>query len=426
MGVLNKWKRHICAGLSFVLILASAINMTACSVSLSQVKARDLMDGVSSKTMKGKETDDRFIDNMARFSLELFKKTTDEKDNALISPLSVMLALAMTANGADKETLSQMEKVLGNDISIEELNGYLYSYVNSLPSQKKSKLNIANSIWFRDNGNRLTVEQEFLQKNADYYHASAYKSAFDSQTLQDINSWVKQHTDGLIDKIVDQIDAETVMYLINAMVFDGEWENVYTKNDLYQGEFFTVDGTKQPADFMRSDESIYLDDGKATGFIKPYAGGHYSFAALVPNEGISIGDYIQSLTGKGFLNTIRNAENTAVNSAMPKFSYDYTIPMNDALKELGMPEAFLSDKADFTRLGKSPDGNIYIGEVLHKTFISVDERGTKAGAVTKVEMKTEGAMETKYVKLDKPFVYAIIDNSTNLPVFIGTVMSMEK
>jgi len=238
---------------------------------------------------------------------------------------------------------------------------------------------------------------------------------------------VKKNTDGLIDKILDQIDRDTVMYLINAMVFDAEWKTIYNKSDIYQGEFFAVDGTKQPADFMNSDEHIYLDDGNATGFIKPYANDHYSFAALVPNEGVSIGDYIKTLTGKGFLNTIRDAENTAVRSAMPKFSYDYTIEMSNALEDLGMPDAFLPDKANFNRLGKSADGNIYIGEVLHKTHISVDERGTKAGAVTKVEMKAgSAAVETKYVRLDRPFVYAIIDNSTNLPVFIGTVMSMEK
>ncbi|HOA84858.1 MAG TPA: serpin family protein, partial [Bacillota bacterium] len=103
---------------------------------------------------------------------------------------------------------------------------------------------------------------------------------------------------------------------------------------------------------------------------------------------------------------------------------DYTVQMNEALKELGIPKAFSADEADFTRLGRSTRGNIYIGEVLHKTFISVDELRTKAGAVTKVEMKDEAYIETKIVKLDRPFVYAIIDDSTGMPVFIGAVMSI--
>jgi len=175
---------------------------------------------------------------------------------------------------------------------------------------------------------------------------------------------------------------------------------------------------------MNSEESIYLDDGSATGFIKPYYNDKYSFVALLPNEGISIKDYIETLSGEGFLNTVKSAQNTVVNAVMPKFSYDYKIKLNDALKDLGMHDGLSAAKADFSRLGKSSRGNIYIGEVLHKTFISVDELGTKAGAVTKVEMTYESApAELKIVRLDRPFVYAIIDNSTNLPVFIGTVMN---
>jgi serpin B len=329
----------------------------------------------------------------------------------------------MTANGADNETLSQMEKVLGNDISLEELNQYLYSYVKSLPSEKKSKLNIADSIWFNDGQNNLTVEKDFLQKNADFYNASILKSAFDDKTLQDINKWVKTNTDGMIDKILDKIDQNTVMYLINAIVFDAEWKTVYNKEDVNKGDFIGAGGIKKAVDFMSSEEQLYLDDGKATGFIKSYFNDKYRFVALLPNEDISIGDYIKTLTGESFLNTVNNASKSAVNATMPKFKYEYSIKMNDALKESGMPDAFSEDNADFQKLGKSPKGNIFIGEVLHKTFISVDELGTKAGAVTKVEMSTTSVRETKSVRLDRPFVYAIIDSSTNLPVFIGTVMN---
>ena len=139
----------------------------------------------------------------------------------------------MTANGAANETLSQMEEVLGKDIPLEELNEYLYYYVNNLPSEEKSKLNIANSIWFRDDEDRLTVEKDFLQKNADYYNAAIYKSPFDDQTLQDINYWVKTNTDGMIDKILEKIDDDSIMYLINAIVFDAEWK-IYNKSDIHE------------------------------------------------------------------------------------------------------------------------------------------------------------------------------------------------
>ena len=422
---MKKQRRIITTAVIFVILAVIGLNLTACSALTLSVKADDLMEGITAKMVAGKAADDIFIGNTANFSIELFKKTITDKENSLVSPLSVLLALSMTANGADGETLSQMEALLGGNISINDLNEYLYSYANNLPNEKKSKLSIANSIWFRDDENRLTVEKDFLQKNADYYNAAAYKSPFNEQTLADINNWVKANTDGMIEKILESIDEDTVMYLINAIVFDAEWKTVYNKNNVGSGEFTSIDGNKQAVDMMASEENLYLYDGKATGFIKPYANDKYSFVALLPNENVVIEDYIASLTGESFLNIIKNAENSLVSATMPKFSYDYTIKMNDALKALGMPIAFTASGADFSKLGKSSRGNIYIGEVLHKTFISVDELGTKAGAVTKVEMRSGSYTEPKIVKLDRPFVYAIIDNATNLPVFIGTVMSVD-
>jgi serpin B len=406
---------------SILLLAAITLNLTACAPT---VQAADLMAGISGKTVQGKNADAKFIGNTADFSLALFKKTISQEKNSLISPLSVLLALAMTANGADSQTLSEMERVLGRDIGLEELNEYLYSYVRNLPNEKKSKLTVANSIWFREDENRLTVEKDFLQKNADYYNAAAYKSPFDGQTLKDINSWVKENTDGMIDKILDQIEDDTIMYLINAVAFDAEWETVYNKANISEGSFTAIGGSTQKAEFMHSEENIYLDDGRATGFIKPYAGNKYSFVALLPNEDIAIGDYIDMLSGEGFLQTINGAVTTAVSAALPKFSYDYKIQMNAALKAMGMPQAFSPLQADFSKLGKSTRGNIFIGEVLHKTFIQVDELGTRAGAVTKVEMQDEAYIETKVVVLNRPFVYAIIDNASKLPVFIGTVMEI--
>ncbi len=408
-----------------VLLLTFTFSATSCFMETSDVSAKDLTEGISPSAVDERIIDDIFINNTANFTINLFQKTITEKENSLVSPLSVLLALAMTANGADTETLTQMETVLAGDIKLADLNEYLYSYSKSLPSESKSKFNIANSIWFRDNESQLVVEKDFLQKNADYYHAAIYKSAFDNQTLNEINNWVKDKTDGLIDSILDEIDSDTVMYLINAIIFDAEWKTVYSLENVYQDTFITEDGEKQTTDFMRSEESLFIDDGKATGFIKPYAGDNYSFVALLPNEGISIENYINSLTGDKLIKTIQSASSQMVNASLPKFSYDYKITMNDALKEMGMPLGFSPTQADFNRLGRSPMGNIYIGEVLHKTFIAVDELGTKAGAVTKVEMKAESAIEMKNVILNRPFVYAIIDQSTNLPLFIGTVVNIK-
>jgi serine protease inhibitor len=415
--------RYLAAAISILLLTASLISLSGCA---GKVQAADLMKGIPANSVSGLPTDARFIGNTADFSLELFKKSIDPEKNSLVSPLSVLLALAMTANGADTATLAEMEAVLGGDIPLAELNEYLYTYVDGLPSDKKAKLSIANSIWFRDNEDRLQVEPDFLQTNADYYRAAAYKAAFDQQTLKDINNWVEANTDGMIDKILDQILDDAVMYLLNAIVFDAEWKVIYNKNNMRLGDFTAADGSKQAAEFMFSEEAHYLDDGRATGFIKPYAGDEYSFVALLPNEGTELQDYLAGLDGESFLRVIGGAQEITVSATMPKFSYDYTVQMNDCLKEMGMPTAFSASQADFSRLGKSSRGNIFIGEVLHKTFIAVDERGTKAGAVTKVEMRDEAYIETKVVTLDRPFVYAIVDNATKLPLFIGTVLEVSE
>ncbi|SHE87119.1 serpin B [Thermoanaerobacter uzonensis DSM 18761] len=417
-------KKLFTAILSITIFIAMLMNITGCSFPTSKVQAANLMEGIKANPVSEKNIDEKFINNTADFSIEIFKKLIDHKKNSLISPLSVMLALAMTANGADKETLSQMEKVLGKNMPLEELNKYLYTYVMKLPNEEKSKLNIANSIWFKEGD--LTPSKNFLQANADYYGADIFKAAFDSSTVSDINNWVKSKTDGMIDKILNKIGPEDVMYLINAVAFDAEWETVYEKHNIYEDVFTDINGNKQKAEFMKSEENFYIEDEEVIGFIKPYAKNHYSFVVILPNENISVNEYIKTLTGEKFINLIKNAKTTLVHASLPKFKYDYEINLNSTLESLGMKDAFSPEKANFTKLGTSSVGNIFISEVLHKTFISVDEKGTKAGAVTSVDMTSTGMpVNPKIVKLDRPFVYAIIDNKTNLPIFIGTVMSIK-
>ena len=419
------YKKTFLAILSLILICSMAVNLTGCA---TKVQAADLMEGVQANTVTGKAADDAFAQSQMRLAVELFQSSVLESkdENVLISPLSIQLALAMTANGADGNTKAEMEALLGGEISLEDLNEYLYSYMNNLPSAEKYKLQIANSIWFRDDEGRLQVEKDFLQKNADYYGAQAYKAAFDDQTLKDINNWVKDHTDGMIDSILDQIDEDAVMYLINALVFDAEWQHVYDKSDVYKGKFTNIGGTEKQVDMMHSEETVYLQDENATGFMKPYSGSKYNFAVLLPNEGVDIYEYIAGLTGESLMETLSTPQLGMVMATLPKFSYEYELTMNDVLKELGMPSAFIGDTADFSKMAHSSRGNIYIGDVLHKTFISVDELGTKAGAVTKVQMNDESAPISEWVvTLNRPFVYMIIDNETNLPVFIGTVMDVQ-
>jgi serine protease inhibitor len=381
-----------------------------------------IVDEFTGRLMLGR----RYSDGLHQ-AIEAKENVKVQRESKTLATITFQNYFRMYTKLSGMTGTAKTEEVLGNGITLEELNQYLYYYANNLPSEEKSRFKIANSLWFRDDENRLTVEKDFLQKNADYYNAAIYKAPFTDETLNDINDWVKINTDDMIDKILDEIHESAVMYLINAIVFDAEWKVIYNESNIYEDTFYLADGTKKTVDFMRSEESLFLDDGRATGFIKPYYDDKYSFAALLPNEGISLDSYIESLSGEGLLDTVADAEMVTVNATMPKFSYEYEIQLNEILKSMGMPAAFDSNIADFSRMGKSSRGNIFIGDVLHKTFISLDEKGTRAGAVTKVEIRDESAaLDLKFVKLDRPFVYAIIDNSTNLPVFIGTVINPQK
>ena len=391
-----------------------------------RIEAEDLMRGITPRPVTAVALEgSSFIDSAASFSVDLFRESFAEDENSLISPVSVLLALAMTANGAKNTTLSQMEAVLGGGLEIQELNRYLYSFVNGLHSEKKSRLEIANSIWFREND--FTVNRDFLQTNADYFGADAYSAPFNDRTVRDINNWVKRNTDKMIDSIIDRIPPEAVMYLINTVLFDAEWARIYERSDIRSGQFTAFDGARQTVEFMNSNESRFIQDDNAVGFIKPYHGNHYSFAALLPDENVSIHDYVASLTGERLIRAVNNAQTASVWASLPKFEYDFELSMNDALKALGMVDAFCEEDADLTGIGRAGwgNGNLFINNVQHKTFISVNERGTRAGAVTSVEINGPTSVpEFVYVILDRPFLYAIIDNATGLPVFMGTVISM--
>jgi len=401
---------------------------------LPKIQASNLMDGITARPVNTVTLDSQFRSAAAKFSLDLYRASILNSDdsqskNSLISPASVLLALAMTANGADENTLSQMEQVLGSGMPISSLNAYLYSFAKSLTSKPKERISISNSIWFRDSGRFVfSPDRGFLQTNADYFGADAFAAPFDDQTVKDINTWISKATDGLIKQMLDSIPNDAVLYLINTVLFDAEWAKIYEKSDVRSGKFTSHNNQTQTAEFMHSSEYLFIQGSGASGFIKPYHSGRYSFAAILPDNDIDIADFTSALSGEEFLNLIENAQPARVAAALPKFDYDYEILMNDALIAMGIEEAFCEKTANLSRMGKCElvdDGNLYINRVKHKAYIAVDEKGTKAGAATVVEIKGESAPSfDHYVILDRPFVYAIIDNETNLPLFIGTLLSI--
>lgn len=358
------------------------------------------------------------------FSLRLFQNCLQDGENTLVSPLSVLSALGMTANGADGDTLAQMEATFG--LTTEELNRYLYAYTHDLPQSEKYKLSPANAIWFRDREG-LFFEEDFLQTNADWYDAGLYRAPFDDSTMKEINEWVEAKTDGMIKDILDGIPVDAIMYLVNALAFDAEWETIYNETQVRDGIFTDADGKEQEAELMYSEEYCYLEDGNASGFVKYYADRAYAFVALLPNEDVSLEEFAASLTGEHLNQLLDNSQDIMVDAAIPKFQCEFSTEMSEVLMSMGMTDAFNSSLADFSRLGHSDQGNIYISRVLHKTYIAVDEKGTKAGAATVVEARDEAApFIIKSVRLDRPFVYMLIDCRDNLPVFIGALNHLEQ
>ena len=318
-----------------------------------------------------------------------------------------------------------MEEALG--MPLEELNAYLTAYMNSLSDSDKYKMDLANSIWFTSKDS-FTVNEDFIKENVAKFGADIYKAPFDDSTLKDINKWVKEKTDGMIPKILDQISEDAVMYLINALAFEAEWVDPYFDFQVQKEDFTAEDGSKEKVELMHSTEGTYLESEDATGLVKYYKGGKYAFAALLPNEGVSVDELIANLDGNKLHEILANGRYIEVISAIPKFETSFDIEMSDVLKGMGMIDAFDAGKADFTAMGTSEINNIFISRVIHKTFISVAEQGTKAGAATLVEM-TEGCAlpeeEPKEVILNRPFVYMLVDCETWTPFFIGTLMHVK-
>lgn len=370
--------------------------------------------------------EEAFCLDAADFAVHLLQGNLEGKEgkNVMISPTSVLTVLAMTANGAKGDTLSQMLSVLARNQDMDGLNENLKAWTDGLTDAEGASLKSANAIWIRDEGKKLTVEESFLKKNADYYHADVYQAAFDEKTLRSMNLWAEEKTEGKIKKILGNLQEDAVMYLVNAVVFDGSWENAYEPYQVRDDVFSNGKEEKETVPFMYSEESSYIRDEKAAGFVKPYKEG-YRFVALLPDEGISPKEYMASMDGEHFLSLLAGAEtDVTVKTSMPKFKAEYEAELSRILAGMGMEDAFDGTKADFQGIGALPDTPVYLSRVIHKTYISVEELGTEAAAATVGEMVAGGARQEPSSKsyevyLTRPFVYAIVEDGTNIPVFIG-------
>ena len=385
-------------------------------------ESRNLTAGSSGEAPETKAMDDKMRTAYETFAYKMFG-LMGTGSTKMISPFSIYTALAMLDNGADAETLAQIDAVLG--LTAEERNAYMASWIAKLTggSAAGAKFTNADSIWIR-NSLESYVPKEFLDACAKYYKASVYSTPMDGSTISAVNQWVFDNTMGMIDKILDELSPSASMILLNAIALDAKWADPFKTDYIREDYTFTrEDGTTKKVEMMFGEADYgLLENDLATGFTKAYQGGEFSYVALLPKEGVSLTQLTESLKPgivKELWQTKRSGE---VHIGLPKYKEEYTVTLNDALQQLGMKNAFDQDLADFTKLMDYKDGNTFVNSVLHKTFISVDNEGTKAAAVTAILMDTATSIEQPqifYVTLDRPFVYMIVD-ADGLPVFIGT------
>lgn len=372
-----------------------------------------------------------FEDSYTQFSLNLLREsrkqvqTGEGAKNTMVCPLSVMMALEMARTGADGDTKQQMGAVLYPGMSAEDGSMVLGRICKSLPDAEGARFHMSDSVWVKTADDAFVPDENFLDTVKTAYDAEVFGAPFDETTCRDINRLVEQETDGMITEILDQIPELAVMYLVNAVAFDAEWETPYDESQIQDATFYAEDGSGQEVSMMYDTTYRYLTMEHAEGFCRAYKEG-YDFVALLPEGGLSLSKWLEELDGETFHETIRQENDTMIETGLPQFTGETDLELKDTLTALGMPLAFDEEQADFSKMGYCPDGrNISISRVLHKTHVDVDGLGTKAGAATVVEMCKETAMveQPERIILDRPFLYAIVEKDTGIPVFIGTVES---
>lgn len=367
-----------------------------------------------------------FTGQVLNASVNLMKQSTmgDIKagKNVNISPESILTALAMTVNGAKGDTLAEMQKALYGAVSVDEFNNNMSAYNDFLVLTKDVKFNLANSIWVKDNKAQITPNQNFIAQNEKLYHSQSYFEPFDKTTVKKMNDWVSEKTNKMIPQIVDTIPDSARMYLMNALCFEGRWKKQYSDYQILQGDFTTAAGKTQKVNMLNSQEHTYLKDDNAVGVMKSYEGSEYAFVAVLPNKDVSLEKYVSEMTGDSFQNLLRTAESKRVNTRIPEFSFDYDVKLKAPLEAMGIQRAF-RNTADFGNMATTKEGILYIDDVIHKTHIELDKNGTKAAAVTKVVAAGAAAPTEppKEVYLDRPFLFAIVEESLGLPIFMGVV-----
>lgn len=398
-------------------LFALAIIVIACTNTTETPPVSDLT--LSEKSAKIVAADNQF-------GFELFQKVNaslDEPKNTMISPMSVSLALAMVYNGTAGNTKKQMEDMLHKaNLNPEDINKSYKDLVAALQSHDpKVELSISNAIFYR---NTFPVKPDFITTNQNYYNAEVSGLDFSKSTeaLNKVNGWVNTKTKGKIDKIIEQVNVEDIMYLLNAIYFNGEWKYSFDTKATADRPFTKEDNTTVQAPTMTIEKPFnYYSHQKFELLEMPYGSGKYSMLIFLPENGKKTDDVISMMTVENVNDWISKMTEQKKEVFLPKFEFKFDDSLVDELKALGMTDAFNDATANLS--GISDAAKLVISAVMHKSYIKVDERGTEAAAVTGITVGVTSVGPDNSFRVDHPFVFAIREKDTKAILFIGKVMN---
>ncbi len=356
------------------------------------------------------------------FTFNLLNKIPNsEGHNVMVSPLSISLALSMTLNGADGTTKSGIINALGLDVlSVDEINQIYFDLVNALKKADSNVImNIANSIWIRKS---YPVLEPFIVVNQKYYDAEVQTLDFDQAALAIINNWVNEKTNAKIPKILDQISADEIMFLINAIYFNGKWKVQFEKSNSQNGSFSPASGSNVTVPFMKINEQYgYSEQSGYRALKMPYGRGKFEMVLLLPDAGTSADQLINQMnpaTWQGLKTAL--ATKTKVEVWLPRFKFTWESELNDILSSLGMAVAFSRNDANFSKI--NANDQLFITKVKHKTFIDVNEEGTEAAGVTSIGIGvTSAGPSSPQFHAVRPFLFFIAEEDTGAILFAGKV-----
>ncbi len=360
---------------------------------------------------------------VAAFAAELLRRCREEGDNTLVSPLSVILALGMTSNGASGESLAEMETVFGMDR--DTLNAWCAWAMKTYADLGGStETNLVNSLWYDD---AMKLSEDFADFCRRNYHAEILAQDLQApDAAQKVNAWVSQATRGLIPQVVDSFSDEMVLALINAVYLKNVFVTPFETPATEWFMDFTAENGKVSRPFGMSNgtrSELYVAGENGRGVVLPYDDGRLGLLLMLPDEGVALTDYLASWDGDTIRELLENRQVRPVKLQVPRFEIEWSDSLRNSLSAMGMPGVFTPD-ADFRLLGSADGAPLYLGDVLHKTVLRVNEKGTEAAAVTTVMVAMGMAMPPEnMVELifERPFVCGIVDLETGTPLFLGTV-----